>query len=58
LNTSTRPSASFSAVSTESVSRPRSSLRTTRRSTTTEIEWFWRRFSFGGSATSTSEPST
>ena len=35
--TSTTPSASLSAVSIESVRRPRSSARTTSRSTTTEI---------------------
>ena len=45
--TSTTPSASLSAVSIESARRPRSSARTTSRSTTTAISWFCRRFSAG-----------
>ena len=42
-----QPSAILSAVSIESVSRPRSSARTTSRSTTTAMSWFCRRFSVG-----------
>ena len=55
---STRPSASRSAVSTESASRPRSASRTASRSTTTDTSWFTRRLSTGGSARSTAAPST
>ncbi len=46
---STRPSEVLSAVSTESLSRPRSVIRTTSRSTTTAMSWFWRRFRVGTS---------
>ena len=56
--TSATPSANRSAVSSESLSRLRSSGFTLSRSTTTEMLWFWRRFIFGGSATSISSPST
>ena len=35
------------AISIESASRERSARRTTSRSTTTAISWFWRRLSFG-----------
>ena len=45
--TSTNPSAVLSAVSIESLSRPRSAARTTSRSTTTAMSWFCRRFSVG-----------
>ena len=45
--TSTTPSAALSAVSIESVSRARSSARTTSRSTTTATSWFCRRLSAG-----------
>ena len=45
--TSTTPSAVLSAVSIESLSRERSAARTTSRSTTTAMSWFWRRLSAG-----------
>src|SRR5439155_9254308 len=47
--TSTTPSAALSAVSIESASLPRSAARTTSRSTTTAMSWFWRRLSLGTS---------
>ena len=45
--TSTIPSVVLSAVSIESASRDRSPARTTSRSTTTAMSWFWRRLSVG-----------
>ena len=52
------PSARFSAVSTESVSRCLAPALTVRRSTTTSMSCFSCFFSFGGSASVCTTPST